>query len=85
MTYHTHQKILIRDKRCPLFFKLKESGIVGFEWFTNKSNITGKLIEVFENTNAWEELGNKVLDSPMNLKFRELYKIENLTVLEEVN
>ena len=78
-------KNFIRDKRCPLFFKLKESGIVGFEWFTNKSNITGKLIEVFENTNAWEELGNKVLDSPMNLKFRELYKIENLTVLEEVN
>ena len=78
-------KNFIRDKRCPLFFKLKESGIVGFEWFINKSNSNGTLIEVFENTNAWEELGNKVLDSPMNLKFRELFKIENLTVLEEVN
>ena len=78
-------KNFIRDKRCPLFFKLKESGIVGFEWFINKSNSNGTLIEVFENINAWEELGNKVLDSPMNLKFRELFKIENLTVLGEVN
>ena len=78
-------KNFIRDKWCPLFFKLKESGIVGFEWFINKSNSNGTLIEVFENINAWEELGNKVLDSPMNLKFRELFKIENLTVLGEVN
>ena len=56
-----------------------------FEWFINQGNKTGTLIEVFENSNAWEELGNKVLGSPINLKFRELFKIEKLTVLGEIN
>ena len=56
-----------------------------FEWFINQENKTGTLIEVFENSNAWEELGNKVLGSPINLKFRELFKIEKLTVLGEIN
>ena len=78
-------KNFIRDEQCPLFFNLKESGILRFEWFISKSNSNGTLIEVFENTNDWEELGNKVLGSPINLKFRELFKIENLTVLGEVN
>ena len=78
-------KEFIRDEQCPLFFNLKESGIVRFEWFINESDRTGTLIEVFENTNVWEELGNKVLGSPINLKFRELFKIEKLTVLGEVN
>ena len=78
-------KDFIRDVQCPLFFNLKESGIVKFEWFINKSNSIGTLIEVFENTNTWEELDNKVLGSPINLKFRELFKIEKLTVMDEVN
>ena len=67
------------------FFNLEDSGIVRFEWFINQENKTGTLIEVFENSNAWEELGNKVLGSPINLKFRELFKIEKLTVLGEIN
>ena len=37
------------------------------------------MIEVFKNSNVWEELGNKVLGSPINLRFRELFKIEQLT------
>ena len=78
-------KDFLRDEQCPLFFNLKESGIVKSEWFINKSNSIGKLIEVFENINTWEELGNKVLGSPNNFKFRELFKIEKLTVLGEVN
>ena len=56
-----------------------------FELFINQESKTGTLIEVFENSNAWEELGNKVLGSPINLKFRELFKIEKLTVLGEIN
>ena len=67
------------------FLNLEDSGIVRFEWFINQGNKTGTLIEVFENSNAWEELGNKVLGSPINLKFRELFKIEKLTVLGEIN
>ena len=78
-------KRFIKNEQCPLFFNLEDSGIVRFEWFINQENKTGTLIEVFENSNAWEELVNKVLGSPINLKFRELFKIEKLTVLGEIN
>ena len=78
-------KSFIRDEQCPLFFNLEDSGIVRFEWFIDEQKNNATLIEVFENTNAWEEIGNKVLGSPINLRFRELFKIEKLTVLGEVN
>lgn len=78
-------KSFIRDEQCPLFFNLEDSGIVRFEWFIDEQKNNGTLIEVFENTNAWEEIGNKVLGSPINLRFRELFNIERLTVLGEVN
>ena len=78
-------KNFVKNEQCPLFFNLEDSGIVRFEWFINQENKTGTLIEVFENSNAWEELGNKVLGSPINLKFRELFRIEKLTVLGKIN
>ena len=51
----------------------------------NEAEKTGTLIEVFEKSIVWEELGNKVLGSPINIKFRELFKIEKLTVLGDIN
>lgn len=78
-------KKFIRDEQAPLFFNLDDPGIIRFEWFLNEAEKTGTLIEVFENSNVWEELGNKVLGSPINIKFRELFKIEKLTVLGDIN
>lgn len=78
-------KKFIRDEQGPLFFNLDDPGIIRFEWFLNEAEKTGTLIEVFENSNVWEELGNKVLGSPINIKFRELFKIEKLTVLGDIN
>ena len=78
-------KKFIRNEQIPLFYDLKDSGIVRFEWFLNENEKSATLIEVFENTTAWEELGNKVLGSPINIKFRELFKIEKLTVLGSVS
>tara|TARA_B100000886_G_C20207018_1_gene400847 strand:- start:78 stop:551 length:474 start_codon:yes stop_codon:yes gene_type:complete len=78
-------KRFIQDEQCPLFFNLNDPGIVRFEWFLDEEEKTGTLIEVFENSDVWEELGNKVLGSPINIKFRELFKIEKLTVLGDVN
>ena len=78
-------KKFIRNEQIPLFYDLKDSGIVRFEWFLNENEKSATLIEVFENTTAWEELGNKVLGSPINLKFRELFKIKKLTVLGSVS
>lgn len=75
----------IIDEQCPVFFNLKDEGIIRFEWFINEEDKTATLIEKFENSNVWEELGNKVIGSPINLRFRELFKVEKLTVLGEIN
>ena len=78
-------KKYIRDEQCPLFFNLNDDGIKRFEWFLNESDKTGTLIEIFENSNVWEELGNKILGSPINIRFMELFNVEKLTVLGDIN
>ena len=78
-------KKFIRDEQSPLFYDLDDDGIIRFEWFINEDEKTGTLIEVFENSNVWEELGNKVLGSPINIRFKELFQIEKLTVLGNIN
>ncbi|MBC8397229.1 MAG: hypothetical protein H8E16_09050 [Flavobacteriales bacterium] len=75
----------IINQQCPVIFNLNDEGIIRFEWYLNESDNTATLIEKFENSNVWEELGNKVLGSPINIKFRELFKVEKLTVLGEIN
>jgi hypothetical protein len=78
-------KKYIRDEQCPLFYSFNDDGIIKFEWFLNEEDNTATLIEVFKNSDVWEELGNKVIGSPINIKFRELFKIEKLTVLGDIN
>ena len=78
-------KKFIMDEQTPLFFNLEESGIVRFEWFLNEKENTATLIEVFENAAAFQGLGDKILGSPINLRFQELFQIESLTVLGAVS
>ena len=78
-------KHYIREDHCTLFFSFNDEGIIKFEWFLNEENNTGTLIEVFKNSDVWEELGNKVIGSPINIRFRELFEIEKLTVLGDIN
>lgn len=75
----------IINQQGPVIFNLNDEGIIRFEWYINESDNTATLIEKFENSNVWEELGNKVLGSPINIRFRELFKVEKLTVLGEIN
>ena len=75
----------IRDEHASTFFNIKDDGILRFEWYLNEEDKTGTLIEVFENSQVWEELGNKLIGSPINLRFRELFKIEKITVLGEIS
>jgi hypothetical protein len=84
---HNIQEIkkFIIDEQTPLFFNLEESGIVRFEWFLNEKENTATLIEVFENAAAFQGLGDKILGSPINLRFQELFQIESLTVLGAVS
>ena len=78
-------KTFITDEHAPFFFELEDSGIVRFEWFMNEKQSTATLIEVFENAQAFQELGGKVLGSPINLRFNELFKREGVTFLGEVS
>ena len=78
-------KKFIIDEQTPLFFNLEESGIVRFEWFLNEKENTATLIEVFENAAAFQGLGDKILGSPVNLRFQELFQIESLTLLGAVS
>ena len=78
-------KKFIREQQAPLVYNLEDSGIVRFEWFLNEEENTVTLIEVFENANAFQQYGSKVLGSPINIRFNELFKIENLNVLGEID
>ena len=78
-------KKFIREEHCPLFYSLYDSGIVRFEWFLDENEKTGTLIEVFESSKHWEELGGKVLGSPIFAKLNELFKIEKTTVLGDIS
>ena len=78
-------KKYIREEQCPLFFNLNDDGIISFEWFVDEDKKGGTLIEVFKNSNVWEELGNKIIGSPVNIRFMELFNVEKLSVLGEIN
>ena len=87
-SYNVDSEVLkkfIREEHCPLFYSLDDSGIVRFEWFLDENEKTGTLIEVFESSKHWEELGGKVLDSPIFAKLNELFKIEKTTVLGDIS
>ena len=51
----------------------------------NEEDKTGTLIEIFENSQVWENVGNKLIGSPINLRLRELFTIEKITVLGEIS
>ena len=78
-------KHYIREVQCPLFYSFNDDCIIKFEWFLNEEDNTATLIEVFKNSDVWEEFGNKVIGSPINIRFRELFEIEKLTVLGDIN
>ena len=87
-SYNVDSEVLkkfIREEHCPLFYSLDDSGIVRFEWFLDENEKTGTLIEVFESSKYWEELGGKVIGSPIFSKLNELFKIEKLTVLGDIS
>ena len=67
------------------FYRINDSGIIRFDFFLDESENSGTLIEIFKDSQAWEELGGKVLGSPINVRFNELFKIEKITVLGDIS
>ena len=77
-------KEFILNEQCPFVNSQVEEGLIKFEWFLDELNKIGTLIEVFANPVAWEDLANKVIGTPVNVKFGEIFNIESMTVLGEV-
>ena len=77
-------KEFILNEQCPFVNSQADEGLIKFEWFLDESNKTGTLIEVFANPVAWEYLANKVIRTPVNVKFGEMFNIEGMTVLGKV-
>jgi hypothetical protein len=77
-------KEFILNEQCPFVNSQADEGLIKFEWFLDESNKTGTLIEVFANPVAWEDLANKVIGTPVNVKFGEMFNIEGMTVLGKV-
>tara|TARA_X000000368_G_scaffold120193_1_gene94165 strand:+ start:634 stop:1026 length:393 start_codon:yes stop_codon:yes gene_type:complete len=88
VSYAVENKIardFVKDEHATVFYNLKDDGILRFEWYLNEDDKTGTLIEVFDNSQVWEEVGNKLIGSPVNLRLRELFTIEKITVLGEIS
>ena len=77
-------KEFILNEQCPFVNSQADEGLIKFEGFLDESNKTGTLIEVFANPVAWEDLANKVIGTPVNVKFGEMFNIEGMTVLGKV-
>ena len=72
------------NEQCPFIESQNEGGLQRFEWFFDETNKTGTLIEIFESPDAFEQLANKVIGTPVNLKFGELFSVDKMTILGEV-
>ena len=87
MSFSEHIDIVkefILNEQCPFVNSQADEGLIKFEWFLDESNKIGTLIEVFANPVAWEDLANKVIGTPVNVKFGEMFNIEGMTVLGKV-
>ena len=77
-------KEFIRNEQCPFIQSQAGEGLKKFEWFLDENNETGTLIEVFADPLSWEELAEKVIGTPVNIQFSQLFNVEKMTILGEI-
>ena len=76
-------KNFILHEQCPFIESQINKGLVKFEWFIDEASNRATLLEIFESPEAWEDLANKVIGTPVNIKFGQLFNIEKMTILGE--
>ncbi len=77
-------KDFVLNEQCPFIQSKAEEGLIKFEWFIDEGTKTGTLIEIFNDSISWEKLADKVIGTPVNIKFNSLFIIEKMTVLGEL-
>jgi len=75
----------IENEQCQFLESLGVDGLLKFEWYVDESTQTATLVEEFADVASFQELASKAIGTPVNLKFREISKFENMTVLGEVS
>ena len=75
----------IENEQCQFLDSLGVDGLLKFEWYVDESTQTATLVEEFVDVASFQELATKAIGTPVNLKFREIAKFENMTVLGNVS
>ena len=75
----------IENEQCQFLESLGVDGLLKFEWYVDESTQTATLVEEFADVASFQELASKAIGTPVNLKFREIAKFDNMTVLGDVS
>ena len=75
----------IKEEQIPFIFEQDIISLKRFEWFLDRDNKLGTLIEVFADADGMTETAGKVMGTPVNLKFRDLFEIEKMTILGDIS
>ena len=75
----------IENEQCQFLESLGVDGLLKFEWYVDVITNTDTLVEEFTDVASFQELATKAIGTPVNLKFREIAKFENMTVLGDVS
>ena len=75
----------IENEQCQFLESLGVDGLLKFEWYVDESTQTATLVEEFADVASFQDLASKAIGTPVNLKFREIAKFENMTVLGDVS
>ena len=75
----------IENEQCQFLESLGVDGLLKFEWYVDESTQTATLVEEFADVASFQELASKAIGTPVNIKFREIAKFENMTVLGDVS
>ena len=75
----------IENEQCQFIKSLGVEGLKKFEWYVDEETNTATLVEEFSDVASFQELASKAIGTPVNLKFREIAKFENMTVLGDVS
>ena len=74
----------ILEEQCQFINNQEVNSLKKFNWYINEETQTGTLIEVFTNSDGFTELAEKAIGTPVNLKFRELFTFEKMTILGDI-
>ena len=78
-------KEFILNEQSPFILSQSDENLLKFEWFIDEDTKTATLLEVFANAEGFEVLAGKVMGTPVNLKFRDVFTVEKMTIFSTVN